>query len=91
MPISAISGTGTGDLLDVICSGLNKVEVPFHLLLEKLTLFIIPASESFLRNFVLGYLMIYRESGKGAWSSMLLLLLGVPFIYCFKMTELFRI
>lgn len=26
MPISAISGTGTGDLLDVICSGLNKVE-----------------------------------------------------------------
>lgn len=36
MPISAISGTGTGDLLDVICSGLNKVEVPFHFIIGKI-------------------------------------------------------
>ncbi|KAI5673575.1 hypothetical protein M9H77_13939 [Catharanthus roseus] len=28
IPISAISGTGTGELLDVICSGLEKVEEP---------------------------------------------------------------
>ncbi|XLS46883.1 hypothetical protein HN51_021241 [Arachis hypogaea] len=28
IPISAISGTGTGDLLDLVCSGLQKVEEP---------------------------------------------------------------
>ncbi|MED6199062.1 hypothetical protein PIB30_072424 [Stylosanthes scabra] len=28
IPISAISGTGTGDLLELVCSGLQKVEEP---------------------------------------------------------------
>ncbi|CAL0304171.1 unnamed protein product [Lupinus luteus] len=28
IPISAISGTGTGELLELICSGLQKVEAP---------------------------------------------------------------
>ncbi|CAI9106442.1 OLC1v1005597C2 [Oldenlandia corymbosa var. corymbosa] len=28
IPISAISGTGTGELLDLVCSGLKKVEDP---------------------------------------------------------------
>lgn len=27
IPISAISGTGTGELLDLVCSGLKKIEV----------------------------------------------------------------
>lgn len=27
IPISALSGTGTGELLDLVCSGLNKLEV----------------------------------------------------------------
>ncbi|XP_020258048.1 uncharacterized protein LOC109834438 isoform X3 [Asparagus officinalis] len=28
MPISAISGTGTGELLDLVCADLNKIEAP---------------------------------------------------------------
>nr|XP_011469724.1 PREDICTED: uncharacterized protein LOC101310757 isoform X2 [Fragaria vesca subsp. vesca] len=28
LPISAISGTGTGELLDLVCSGLKKIEDP---------------------------------------------------------------
>lgn len=28
-PVSAISGTGTGELLDLVCSGIQKVEVCF--------------------------------------------------------------
>ncbi|KAK7262522.1 hypothetical protein RJT34_30096 [Clitoria ternatea] len=28
LPISAISGTGTGELLDLVCSGLQKIEEP---------------------------------------------------------------
>ncbi|KAK9939707.1 hypothetical protein M0R45_016396 [Rubus argutus] len=28
LPISAISGTGTGELLDLVCSGLKKIEGP---------------------------------------------------------------
>ncbi|XP_057456186.1 uncharacterized protein LOC130747309 isoform X1 [Lotus japonicus] len=31
IPISAISGTGTGELLDLVCSGLKKVEEPKNL------------------------------------------------------------
>lgn len=27
LPISALSGTGTGELLDLVCSGLEKIEV----------------------------------------------------------------
>ncbi|CAH2053952.1 unnamed protein product [Thlaspi arvense] len=27
IPISALSGTGTGELLDLVCSGLNKLEI----------------------------------------------------------------
>ena len=27
LPISAVSGTGTGELLDLVCSGLKKIEV----------------------------------------------------------------
>ncbi|XP_074292507.1 uncharacterized protein LOC141619389 [Silene latifolia] len=30
LPISAISGTGTGELLDLVCSGLTKVEEPVY-------------------------------------------------------------
>ncbi|KAK9735978.1 hypothetical protein RND81_04G242600 [Saponaria officinalis] len=30
LPISAISGTGTGELLDLVCSGLIKVEEPVY-------------------------------------------------------------
>lgn len=30
-PISALSGTGTGELLDLVCAGIEKVEVLFHL------------------------------------------------------------
>lgn len=30
LPISAISGTGTGELLDLVCSGLNKIIVSSH-------------------------------------------------------------
>ncbi|KEH30215.1 putative GTP-binding protein EngA [Medicago truncatula] len=35
IPISAISGTGTGDLLDLVCSGLQKVEEPQNLVEEE--------------------------------------------------------
>ncbi|KAJ1421998.1 Small GTP-binding protein domain [Sesbania bispinosa] len=31
IPISAISGTGTGELLDLVCSGLHKIEEPKNL------------------------------------------------------------
>ncbi|KAH9625175.1 hypothetical protein KSS87_002065 [Heliosperma pusillum] len=31
LPISAISGTGTGELLDLVCSSLTKVEEPVYL------------------------------------------------------------
>ncbi|MED6172788.1 hypothetical protein PIB30_118131 [Stylosanthes scabra] len=31
IPISAISGTGTGDLLELVCSGLQKVEEPINI------------------------------------------------------------
>ncbi|XP_062171688.1 uncharacterized protein LOC133877417 isoform X2 [Alnus glutinosa] len=31
LPISAISGTGTGELLDLVCSGLKKIEGPENL------------------------------------------------------------
>lgn len=27
LPISALSGTGTGELLDIVCAGLKKIEV----------------------------------------------------------------
>lgn len=30
LPISAISGTGTGELLDIVCSGLKKNMVSSH-------------------------------------------------------------
>ncbi|KAG5238413.1 GTPase Der [Salix suchowensis] len=31
LPISALSGTGTGELLDLVCSGLGKIECPENL------------------------------------------------------------
>ncbi|XP_034688332.1 GTPase Der-like isoform X3 [Vitis riparia] len=31
LPISAVSGTGTGELLDLVCSGLKKIEDPENL------------------------------------------------------------
>lgn len=31
LPISALSGTGTGELLDLVCSGIKKVEGPEYL------------------------------------------------------------
>ncbi|KAJ6310044.1 hypothetical protein OIU76_014892 [Salix suchowensis] len=31
LPISALSGTGTGELLDFVCSGLGKIECPENL------------------------------------------------------------
>nr|XP_012573144.1 uncharacterized protein LOC101491603 isoform X2 [Cicer arietinum] len=35
IPISAISGTGTGELLDLVCSGIQKVEEPNNLVEEE--------------------------------------------------------
>ncbi|XP_018830944.1 GTPase Der isoform X1 [Juglans regia] len=34
LPISALSGTGTGELLDLVCSGLKKIEGPENLEVE---------------------------------------------------------
>ncbi|KAG6632468.1 GTPase Der isoform X1 [Carya illinoinensis] len=34
LPISALSGTGTGELLDLVCSGLQKIEGPENLEVE---------------------------------------------------------
>ncbi|CAK8575860.1 unnamed protein product [Lathyrus sativus] len=34
IPVSAISGTGTGELLDLVCSGIQKVEEPGNLVEE---------------------------------------------------------
>lgn len=38
IPISALSGTGTGELLDLVCSGLNKLEVCIGFLFFRKTL-----------------------------------------------------
>ncbi|XP_045826679.1 GTPase Der [Trifolium pratense] len=35
IPISAISGSGTGELLDLVCSGIQKVEEPNNILEEE--------------------------------------------------------
>ncbi|KAL5055881.1 hypothetical protein RYX36_036563 [Vicia faba] len=35
IPVSAISGTGTGELLDLVCSGIQKVEEPENLVEEE--------------------------------------------------------
>lgn len=38
IPISALSGTGTGELLDLVCSGLNKLEVCINIFFFQKTL-----------------------------------------------------
>ncbi|XP_050368452.1 LOW QUALITY PROTEIN: uncharacterized protein LOC126786618 [Argentina anserina] len=35
LPLSAISGSGTGELLDLVCSGLKKIEDPDELAVEE--------------------------------------------------------
>ena len=51
LPISAISGTGTGELLDLVCSGLKKIEVCYFFLSFFFSWVLVTAGISCFREF----------------------------------------